>query len=143
MAIEPMTPVKAIEKSKRARQAQLIIEQAMGNNHAIRYESVNVGDYKWWITACAGIPDNKQLTDAVRLRLLSTTDIRFVGLWQQVCAFLENGCRAECMLFVDRFFENHISNFCHDGFNVGVFHKAILATVHPYKFNDTKLSEVL
>lgn len=143
MAIQSLTPVKAVEKSKRARQAQLIVDNAMGNNHGIRYESVNVGDYKWWITACANIADNSQLAEVVRLRLLSTTDIRFVGLWQQVCAFLVNGCRPECMLYVDRFFESHIYNFRHDSFNVGVFHKAMLATTHPYKFNDTKLSEVL
>jgi len=138
-----MTPVRAIEKAKRASQAVAIVNNAVNSCRAIRYEQVSNSDYKWWISTCAATPDNRQLIDEVRARLLTTADLRFVALWQSVCNFLESDCRAECALFVDNFFRTYNARFSASDFNAGVFHKVLLAAAHPYQFNDKKMSEVL
>ena len=137
------TPVRATEKSERSRQAVAIVANAVANCRSIKYDYVGDADYKWWISVCANTPDNRKLAEEVKLRLLSTTDVRFVALWQMVCTFLEADCRDDCTLLVDNFFRTYTTNFNPSRYTTGTFHKVLLAAAHPYQFNDKKMSEVL
>ena len=137
------TPVRATEKSERARQAMTIVANAVATCHSVKYDYVDNEEYGWWINICAATPDNRKLAEEVRLRLIYTSDVLLIALWKTVYQFLEAGRRDDCAPFVDNFFRAYTTNFNPSRFTTGTFHKVLLAAAHPYQFNDKKMSEVL